>query len=115
MVEAEGRPSTIRVADEHDLPALLRLYGQLGDPDALPGAEESALLALPHVRTGTEQPGCFALLREVGQPLPSVGKLIHDADIVALMRQQGVDVIWTHDQDFRKFDGIRVIDPSEQA
>lgn len=76
--------------------------------DALANVE--SLLALPHVRAVSERPGFLASLREVGQPLPAVGKLVHDAHIVALMRQHGVDTIWTYDRDFRKFDGIRVAD-----
>ena len=39
------------------------------------------------------------------------GNLLTDAHIVALMRQHGVSTIYTHDRDFRKFDGIRVVDP----
>jgi predicted nucleic acid-binding protein len=39
------------------------------------------------------------------------GKLIHDAHIVALMRQHEVDTIRTNDKDFTRFPGIRVIDP----
>ncbi len=35
----------------------------------------------------------------------------HDAHLVALMNQHGVSTIWTHDVDFRRFDGIRVYDP----
>jgi hypothetical protein len=73
-------------------------------------ANVETLLALPHMRSGSEEEGFLARLREVGGPLPAVGKLVHDAHIVALMRQHGVDTIWTYDRDFRKFDGIRVMD-----
>ena len=81
--------------------------------DALANVE--SLLALPHVRAGSEQPGFLASLRDVSRPLPAVGKLIHDAHIASLMRQHGVDTIWTYDRDFRKFDGIRVVDPLTRA
>jgi predicted nucleic acid-binding protein len=30
------------------------------------------------------------------------------------MQEHGVSTIWTHDRDFRKFDGITVRDPFEQ-
>lgn len=39
------------------------------------------------------------------------GKLVHDAHIVALMKQHEVSTIWTADRDFRRFDGIRVVNP----
>ena len=42
------------------------------------------------------------------------GNLVPDAHLVALMRQHGVRTIWTHDRDFRKFNGIRVVDPFAQ-
>ncbi len=37
--------------------------------------------------------------------------LVPDAHIVALMHQNGVRTIWTHDRDFRRFDAIDVRDP----
>lgn len=73
-------------------------------------ANVEALLTLPHMRSGSEEEGFLARMRDVGGPLPAVGKLVHDAHIVALMLQHGVDTIWTYDRDFRKFDGIRVMD-----
>jgi uncharacterized protein len=39
------------------------------------------------------------------------GNLVPDAHLVALMRENEVVSIWTHDRDFRKFEGIRVSDP----
>ncbi len=69
------------------------------------------LLGSPFVRTGGESNDFAMLLRAVADPVPARGRLIHDAHIVALMRQYGVATIWTHDRDFRLFDGIRVHDP----
>ncbi len=37
------------------------------------------------------------------------GNRIHDAHIVALMREHGIEDILTHDADFRRFDSIRVL------
>lgn len=42
------------------------------------------------------------------------GDLVPDAHIVALMRQHAVPTIWTHDRGFRRFDGIRVVDPLDE-
>jgi hypothetical protein len=39
------------------------------------------------------------------------GNLVPDAHVVALMLEHDVGAIWTHDRDFRRFDGIEVRDP----
>ena len=69
------------------------------------------LIALPNVRIGAEGPDFWAELVNVTQGLVVRGKLFPDAHIVALMRTHGVTTILTHDRDFRKFDGVRIIDP----
>ena len=88
-------------------PAVLR------DPLPLSTAFENveALLAFPHVRAAGELSGFWDVLRAVADPVPARGKLIHDAHLVALMRQHGVATIWSNDRDLRRFDGIRVVDP----
>jgi uncharacterized protein len=58
-----------------------------------------------------EADGFWSVFRQVADPLPVRGNLVTDAHLVALMRQHGVREIWTHDRDFRKFDGIVVRDP----
>lgn len=74
-------------------------------------ADIDYLMSLPNVRAISEGPGFWATLSEVLIEAQPRGNLLTDAHIVALMRQHGVDTIVTHDRDFRKFDGIRVIDP----
>jgi hypothetical protein len=39
------------------------------------------------------------------------GNLVSDAHLVALMVQNGVGTIWTHDRDYRRFSGIEARDP----
>jgi predicted nucleic acid-binding protein len=51
------------------------------------------------------------VLGEVTGAVKARGNLISDVHIAALMRQHGVREIWTHDRDFRRFDGIVVRDP----
>ena len=41
------------------------------------------------------------------------GNLVPDAHLAALLIQNGVTTVWTHDRDFQKFPGIRVRDPFE--
>jgi toxin-antitoxin system PIN domain toxin len=68
------------------------------------------LIDRPHVRTPSEQPGFLDLYRSVA-PGDTRGKLVPDAHLATLMRQHGVNLIYTRDRDFRRFDGIRVVDP----
>ena len=46
---------------------------------------------------------------EIGQPIR--GNLVPDAVIAALMLGNGVSTIFTRDRGFRRFDGIKVVDP----
>lgn len=68
------------------------------------------LVERPHVRNPGEATGFLAVYRETAQP-GTRGKDVTDAHIAALMRQHGVQTIYTRDRDFRRFDGIRVEDP----
>lgn len=68
------------------------------------------LLALPHVRTPGEGGGFWDVYRASTSGLVVRGNLVPDAHLVSLIRQSGVGTLWTHDRDFRKFDGIRVRD-----
>ena len=69
------------------------------------------VLALDHVRFESDTSDGWSMLREVALRHDTYGGLVHDAHLVALMHQHGVSTIWTHDVDFRRFDGIRVYDP----
>lgn len=69
------------------------------------------LLSRPHVRTVGEQPGFWAHLDAALSEVSARGDLITDAHLVALMRQHGIDTIWTADRDLRRFDGLAVRNP----
>ena len=69
------------------------------------------LIALPHVRTPGEGDDFWNLYQASTTGLVVRGNLVPDAHLVSLIRQSGVGTLWTHDRDFRKFDGIRVQDP----
>jgi toxin-antitoxin system PIN domain toxin len=70
----------------------------------------SSLVGRPHVRTPAEADG-FLDVYEATAPKATRGTQVPDAHIAALMRQHGVSTIYTRDRDFRRFDGIRVLDP----
>jgi len=69
------------------------------------------LVSRPHVRMSGEADGFWDAYREVTGAAPVRGNLVPDAHMVALMRQHGVSMIWSHDRDFLKFQGISVRDP----
>lgn len=69
------------------------------------------MLSLPNVQTPGELDGFWQIYETVTATIGVRGNLVHDAHIVALMHQHGVGTIITADRDFRKFDGIEVVDP----
>jgi toxin-antitoxin system PIN domain toxin len=71
------------------------------------------LLQRPHVRTIAEQEGFWAVYRDVTDGVTVRGNLVPDAHLAALLIQNGVVTLWTHDRDFLKFPRIRVRDPFE--
>ena len=78
-------------------------------------ANVEALLSRPNVRTLGEIEGFWASFRRTTEGLVVRGNLVPDAHIAALLLQHGVTTLWTHDRDFRKFEGIRVRDPFADA
>lgn len=67
-----------------------------------------SLLALPSVQVAPPAEDYLDSLEQVASAAQATGKLIHDAEIVALMKQHGVDRILTADRDFLGFEGITV-------
>lgn len=74
-------------------------------------ANVDELLAFAHVQTAGESGRFWACYRDVALEADVRGNLVSDAHVVALMRENGVRSIWTHDRDFRRFPGIEVLDP----
>lgn len=70
-----------------------------------------ALLSRPNVRAPGEQPAFWRRYRAVAGDAAPTGNLVPDAHLVALMLENEVRTIWTHDRDFRRFKGIEVRDP----
>ncbi|MGI8886964.1 MAG: TA system VapC family ribonuclease toxin [Gaiellaceae bacterium] len=81
----------------------------------LPLSEAAAnidrLLALPHVQTAGEQPRFWSRFQALAVDADARGNLVPDTHIVALMSENGVRAIWTHDRDYRRFPSIEIRDP----
>lgn len=70
------------------------------------------LLALPRCRLITEEGNFADTYQPVTEHHTARGNLVPDAHIATLLQQHGVDRIYSSDQDFRKFDFLKVIDPT---
>jgi uncharacterized protein len=69
------------------------------------------LLALPHVLTVGERDRFWASYLRVAEEADARGNLVPDGHVVALMVENGVRTIWTHDRDYRRFTAIETRDP----
>jgi uncharacterized protein len=69
------------------------------------------LLSLPHVQTVGERDQFWRRLSGIATETDARGSLVPDVHLVALMLEDGVRTIWTHDRDYRRFRGIEVRDP----
>lgn len=69
------------------------------------------LLGLPHARAVGEGDDFWQVYGAVTAGAVVRGNLVSDAHLVALMRENGVGTLWSHDRDFRKFEAVRVQDP----
>jgi toxin-antitoxin system PIN domain toxin len=81
----------------------------LSQADAV--ANIQALLDLPHVQASGAGEAFWHRYLEVASDVSPTGNLVPDAQLVALMLENGVRTIWTRDRDFRKFRGVTVRDP----
>lgn len=71
----------------------------------------TALLASPSLLVIVETDRHHDVAKDLLDELPRGGNIIHDAHIVALMREHGIQRIYTRDTDFHRFKKIEVIDP----
>lgn len=81
----------------------------LAPEDALENV--TALIERSNVRVPGEGDDFLRVFRETAGGTSVRGNLVPDAHVAALMRQYGVKTIISRDRDFRKFDGIKVLDP----
>ena len=58
-----------------------------------------------------EEDGFWDIYREVTKDVSTLGNLVPDAHLAALLSQHGVVTLYTHDRDFRKFSFLDVRDP----
>jgi hypothetical protein len=79
-------------------------------PSELATATITALLERPTVRTETEGAGFWKAYRATAGD-DTRGNHVPDAHLAALMRLNGVAVIYTRDRDFRRYEGIEMRDP----
>jgi toxin-antitoxin system PIN domain toxin len=71
----------------------------------------TSLLESPALVLLGEGPAHLGHLRRAVLGGRASGNLAHDAHIAALLREHGVEELWTADRDFARFAGLRVRDP----
>jgi toxin-antitoxin system PIN domain toxin len=69
------------------------------------------LLALQRVHALGEHDRFWSSYLRVASEADARGNLVPDAHLVALMVENGVRTIWTHDRDYRRFPDIEPRDP----
>jgi hypothetical protein len=72
-----------------------------------------ALARLSHIQMPGEHERFWPRFQEVAMDADARANLVSDAHLVALMRENGVSSVWTHDRDYRRFPSIDVRDPFE--
>ena len=70
-----------------------------------------ALLSLPHCRAIGEDVEHLAVFRDITKAAPARANTVPDAHLAAVLRQNGVVTLYTHDRDFHRFDFLNVKDP----
>ena len=78
-------------------------------------ANMDALLDLPQARPLHEEEGFWDLFQEVTEDVPARGNLVPDAHLATILRQHGVNVLYTNDSDFRKFSFLEVRNPFDDG
>ncbi len=73
-----------------------------------------ALIRMPHVRVLAEEEGFWESYREIASDASARGNAVPDAHLAALLRQHGVNTLYTNDRDFRKFGFLKVRNPFER-
>jgi len=82
-------------------------------PTAIEAAIEGveALLDSPSLQMLGEGPEHGIRMRRTLLDGMVSGNLVHDGHIAALLLEHGITEFWTADRDFRRFRGIRAVDP----
>lgn len=69
------------------------------------------LLGCPHVKVLGEDEGFWEAYKQSASEVPTHGNLVPDTHLATILRQHGVNRIYTRDKDFRKFTWLKVVNP----
>lgn len=70
-----------------------------------------ALISMPHARVLSEREGFWAAYQELSATVLTRANLVPDVHLAAVLRVNGVRVLYTRDRDFLKFPSLDVRDP----
>lgn len=80
-------------------------------PMAAAIAQVEAWMASPSLVLIGETSGHWEALKQTLTSGKVTGAMTHDARVVAVCREHGVDVVFSADRDFSRFAGIKVVNP----
>jgi toxin-antitoxin system PIN domain toxin len=69
------------------------------------------LISCPHVRMLGEDDGFWDAYKRASTDVATHGNLVPDTHLATILRQHGVDTIYTRDKDFLKYTWLRVVNP----
>jgi len=78
-------------------------------PEAL--AQVEAWFECPSLHVIGEMTGYWEVLGAHLRSGRIIGSMVHDAKIVAICQQHGIQEIWSADRDFSRFEGIHIANP----
>jgi uncharacterized protein len=74
-------------------------------------ANMDSLFASSHVRVLREEEGFWETYKSVAHEVVARGAIVPDVHLAALLRHNGIRVLYTNDSDFRRFDFLEVRNP----
>ena len=74
-------------------------------------ANMDSLLASPHVRVLREEDGFWETYKSIAHEVVARGAIVSDVHLAALLRHNGIRVLYTNDSDFRRFSFLEVRNP----
>jgi toxin-antitoxin system PIN domain toxin len=74
-------------------------------------ANVDSLFSSPHVRILQEDGGFWDTYKSVARTVVTRGAAVPDAHLAALLRHNGIRVLYTNDSDFRRFSFLEVRNP----
>lgn len=74
-------------------------------------ANMDTLINCPHIRILTEDEGFWEAYKRSARDVPTHGNLVPDTHLATILRQHGVNTIYTRDKDFLRYIWLKAVNP----